>query len=51
MTRRIEEILSRALLVRHRTVPRDIVPFSPARTAAPNPLGTVPQARPAQRGG
>lgn len=31
MTRRIEEILSRALLVRHRTVPRDIVPVPSSR--------------------
>jgi hypothetical protein len=33
---RIEEILSRALLVRDRTVPRDIVP--PSRTTPPDPF-------------
>jgi hypothetical protein len=43
MTRRIEEILSRALLVRHRTVPRDIVPFSPPADRDAPPAGDQPQ--------
>ncbi|WP_326658681.1 hypothetical protein [Streptomyces canus] len=42
MTRRIEEILSRALLVRHRTVPRDIVPFSPRKDRRTQPPGEPP---------
>ncbi|MCX5055055.1 hypothetical protein [Streptomyces sp. NBC_00474] len=43
MTRRIDEILSRALLVRHRTVPRDIVPFSPPAGRDAQPAGQPPQ--------
>ena len=43
MTRRIEEILSRALLVRHRTVPRDIVPVSPPADRDAPPAGQQPQ--------
>lgn len=39
MTRRIEEILSRALLVRHRTVPRDIVPVTPRKDRSSQPAG------------
>ncbi|MEU9331280.1 hypothetical protein AB0D91_47600 [Streptomyces canus] len=42
MTRRIEDILSRALLVRHRTVPRDIVPFSPRKDRRTQPAQEPP---------
>jgi hypothetical protein len=40
---RIEEILSRALLVRDRTVPRDIVPTSPREKNRARPAGEPPE--------
>jgi hypothetical protein len=43
MTRRIEEILSRALLVRERTVPRDVVTPSRPKEHSSRPAGDSPQ--------
>ncbi|PWJ02053.1 hypothetical protein DKG34_40830 [Streptomyces sp. NWU49] len=42
MTRRIDDILSRALLVRDRTVPRDTIPTTPASQPGPTPSGSPP---------
>lgn len=42
MTRRIDDILSRALLVRDRTVPRDLIPTTPAPRPGPTPSGSPP---------
>ncbi|MEU9337899.1 hypothetical protein AB0D49_32845 [Streptomyces sp. NPDC048290] len=47
---RVEELLSRALLVRERTVPRDVVPARSPSAAARRPSATAPAGRSACTG-